>query len=168
MTDKTPKVCTTDGLPPKYPHGTAGAPKDINPLTGQHEAYWVLCEEERAKGFVRPVRDTYIHVGPEGPKYPTRDLTIEEHSKYDKYGYVQFEAYPEPNSVVGRYWTQQDLDRIGKGCGARTTMGQALSETYARDPQFYGSTFCTACCAHFPVGEAGEFVWASDGTKVGT
>ncbi len=28
---------------------------------GQQEGYVVLAEEERAKGFVRPVRRTYVH-----------------------------------------------------------------------------------------------------------
>jgi hypothetical protein len=28
---------------------------------GQQEGYIVLAEEERAKGFVRPVRRTYVH-----------------------------------------------------------------------------------------------------------
>jgi len=46
-------------------------------------------------------------------------------------------------------------------------MGMALAETYARDPKFYGSTFCTRCGTHFPVGEFGEFEW-EDGSKVGT
>ena len=46
-------------------------------------------------------------------------------------------------------------------------MGQALAETYARNPYFYSGTFCCRCRAHFPVGEDGEFVW-EDGTKVGT
>jgi hypothetical protein len=73
----------------------------------QAEVYLVLSDEERAKGFVRPVRRSYIH------------LT----------------------------------------CLALTTMGQALAETYARDPHFYGATYCCHCQAHFPVGEHGEFVW---------
>jgi hypothetical protein len=30
---------------------------------GQQEDYVVLTPEERAKGFVRPIRKTYIHVG---------------------------------------------------------------------------------------------------------
>jgi len=34
---------------------------DINPATGQQKAYVVLSPEERAKGFVRPVRRSYIH-----------------------------------------------------------------------------------------------------------
>lgn len=32
-----------------------------NPV-GQHRVYLVLSEEERAKGFVRPYRDKYLHV----------------------------------------------------------------------------------------------------------
>jgi hypothetical protein len=53
-------------------------------------------------------------------------------------------------------------------CGAVTTMGRALSETYARDPGFYSGTFCCACGAHFPVGQEGEFTWIADGQRVGT
>jgi hypothetical protein len=53
-------------------------------------------------------------------------------------------------------------------CGAVTTMGSALSQTYARDPYFYGGTYCAKCQDHFPVGEGGQFVWDGDGTKVGT
>lgn len=36
--------------------------KEINPATGQQKGYVVLAEEEVAKGFVRPVRDSYIHL----------------------------------------------------------------------------------------------------------
>ncbi len=53
-------------------------------------------------------------------------------------------------------------------CGAVTTMGRAIAETYAADPRFYGGTFCVHCGAHFPVGANGEFVWDGDGTLVGT
>lgn len=34
---------------------------EINPATGQQKAYVVLTPDERAKGFVRPVRHSYIH-----------------------------------------------------------------------------------------------------------
>jgi len=44
-------------------------------------------------------------------------------------------------------------------CGRVTTMGLALAETYARDPGFYGATYCTTCGQHRPVGAAGEFHW---------
>lgn len=37
--------------------------RSIDPATGQQREYYVLPEEERAKGFVRPVRETYLHVG---------------------------------------------------------------------------------------------------------
>lgn len=53
-------------------------------------------------------------------------------------------------------------------CGTVTTMSQSIAETYARDPKFYGGTFCCGCGTHFPVGEDGEFVWDDDGSKVGT
>ena len=52
-------------------------------------------------------------------------------------------------------------------CGTVTTMGTALAETYARQPTFYGATFCVSCSMHRPVGPDGEFVWL-DGSKVGT
>ena len=83
---------------------------------GQQKGYVVLSAEERAKGFVRPVRNAYVH---------------------DK-------------------------------CGGVTTMGQALAETYARDPAFYSGTFCAICRSHFPVGATGEFTWNGTTERVGT
>lgn len=47
-------------------------------------------------------------------------------------------------------------------------MGVALAETYARDPEFYGSTMCVACGVHYPVGAKGEFVWQGTDERVGT
>lgn len=52
-------------------------------------------------------------------------------------------------------------------CGSSTRMGTALAETYARQPSFYGATYCVGCRMHLPVGECGEFVW-DDGSRVGT
>ena len=59
-------------------------------------------------------------------------------------------------------------DYIHDTCGGETHMGLALSETYARDPKFYGATFCVHCGNHFPVGEDGEFTWTKSRMKVGT
>lgn len=101
------KVCTTSGKPLTDDH------REINPLTGQQKDYIVLCPDERAKGFIRPVRTTYLH----------------------------------------------------KICGTTTTMGQALAETYARNPSFYSGTFCFNCRAHLPLT---EFTWLDDGTQVGS
>lgn len=56
---------------------------------------------------------------------------------------------------------------VHQACGVATTMSLAIAETYARNPSFYGATFCVGCRAHFPVGEKGEFVW-DDGDKVGS
>ena len=52
-------------------------------------------------------------------------------------------------------------------CGTSTTMTMAIAETYARDPKFYGSTYCMHCRKHLPVGPDGEFEWP-DSTKVGS
>lgn len=35
--------------------------RDIDPATGQQKGYVVLSDDERAKGFVRPVRRAYVH-----------------------------------------------------------------------------------------------------------
>lgn len=55
-------------------------------------------------------------------------------------------------------------------CGTVTTMGKALSETYARDPKFYGGTFCCHCRDHFPLvtADGPQFVWDKDNTPVGS
>lgn len=101
---------TTDGRPADE------ADISIDPATGMQRDYIVLSEEERARGFVRPVRRSYIH----------------------------------------------------ETCGSVTTMGVALAQTYARDPHFYGGTFCAKCRAHFPVGPNGQFIWEGTQIKVGT
>lgn len=105
---------TTDRTDSRLGHGV-----DEEPIS-QHDVYLVLSEEERAKGFVRPVRRSYIHAKSLG------------------------------------------------GCGVVTLMGVALSETYARDPQFYGATYCVGCRMHKAVGENGEFLWDHTDVKVGT
>ncbi len=37
------------------------AHREIDAKSGQQKGYVVLAEEERAKGFVRPVRRSYVH-----------------------------------------------------------------------------------------------------------
>ncbi len=150
---------------PADPNYDGGAPQPIDPVTGMHKDYWVLSPEERAKGFVRPVRRTYKHVG-DRPKFPLRDLTSEEQIRYAGCNYTKFEQYLEADgsSVSGRFWTEA---RLNSGCGTLTTMGDAIAETYARNPEFYGATFCGQCRDHYPVGEKGEFEWL-DGSKVGS
>jgi hypothetical protein len=34
----------------------------IDPVTGMQNKYVVLSEEERSKGFVRPLRKAYVHI----------------------------------------------------------------------------------------------------------
>lgn len=43
-----------------------------------------------------------------------------------------------------------------RGCRAETTMIQAIAETYARTPSFYGATYCVGCNRHADVA---EFDW---------
>jgi hypothetical protein len=55
-------------------------------------------------------------------------------------------------------------------CGVATSMGQALAETYARDPSFYSGTFCVGCGQHFHLTDgngAAAFLW-DDQTAVGS
>lgn len=141
--------------------------KNIGP-DGMQETYLVLSDEERARGFVRPVRRSYRHVGPPGPTHELRDLTDDEAARFAGTGYVKFEPYPGDDIRHGRYWTQDRLDAVGKGCGTVTTMGLAIAETYARQPSFYGGTYCAGCSTHLPVGRDGEFVWEGTNERVGT
>lgn len=50
-----PKVTLTDGSPVTADH------REIDPKTGMQKGYIVLSDEERAKGYVRPVRRSYVH-----------------------------------------------------------------------------------------------------------
>lgn len=148
----------------------ASVPTSAKLADGQFADHWVLCEEERAKGFVRPVRQNYIHVGIPGPRFELRDLTAEEQERWGGEGYVKFEPYPKDyeRGGLGRFWTQAKLDKVGKGCGTNTRMPMACAETYARQPSYYGSTFCCGCGTYLPVGADGEFVWSGTDERVGT
>ena len=97
---------TDDPNDPRLTHGADTEPQPMAPV------YLVLSEEERAKGFVRPLRRSYVH----------------------------------------------------QTCGAVTRMGLAIAETYARNPTFYGATYCTVCRMHRPVA---EFVWDGTTEQVG-
>jgi hypothetical protein len=148
----------TDGSP--VPED--GSHTVIDPHTGQQRGYIVLTPEERAKGFIKPVRRSYRHRGPPTLPLNLRDLTEEEKKRNDpRWGYAKFEPYgPERLPLTGKYWTQPEIDRVGKYCGAVTTMSVAIAETYARQPDFYNGTYCVGCRTHFPLN---EFTWEPDG-----
>lgn len=98
---------TTNPLDPDLGHGA-----DDKPVP-KDKKYLVLSPEEISKGFVRPVRRSYVH----------------------------------------------------KECGTTTTMGLQIAETYARDPKFYGATYCVHCAKHRPVY---EFTWSGTDELVGS
>lgn len=60
---------TSDPNDPRLTHGSDETP------TPQAETYLVLSEDERAKGFVRPLRRSYIHVGVGGHEIDPDDPT---------------------------------------------------------------------------------------------
>jgi hypothetical protein len=155
------KTTFVDGRPVTEDHAELQA-------NGQQRDYVVLSAEERAKGFVRPVRLSYVHVGKRAPAN-LRELTEEERERYSEFGYVKFEPYGEDRApVLGKFWTQVELNRVRDGCGTVTTMAREIAETYARKPTFYSGTFCAKCRRHLPVGEDGEFVWHGTSERVGT
>ncbi len=130
-------------------------------LGGQNAAYLILSEEERSKGFVRPVRRSYVHTG-EIPKYPLREPTEEERQNTEGMGYIKVMDYPpEEAPKIKRFFTKKQLN----GCGVLTTMAQSIAETYAREPGFYGATYCCGCKRHLPVS---EFVWEDTCEVVGS
>lgn len=102
---------------PKDPRLTHGVDSEPGP---QADVYLVMSEDERKRGWVRPLRKTYIHNG------IRRD--------------------------------DSDL------CGVATTMATAIAETYAKNPDYYGATYCVGCRMHLPVS---EFTW-EDGNVVGS
>ena len=159
---------TTDPKDPRLCHGIDDEPGP------QCEVYLVLSEEERAKGFVRPVRTSYVHIGKSMSHYKGiyRMLTEEEQKEYPdkKYVAVLTVMTKEDGSFLGgTYVNQKEFDayqnneRIG-GCGCSTKMALELAETYARNPNFYGSTYCVYCQKHLPVS---EFVWEGTNITVG-
>jgi hypothetical protein len=155
------RVTLADGSPVRP--GALG----IDPETGQQHSYLVLSPDERAKGFVRPVRTVYVHVGRPGPRYPLREATVEEKQSRGQ-DCVWFEEYPANAPYKGRYWSNAMIGRIMAGCGSATMMDRVMAETYARDPKFYSTTFCARCRRHFPVGLDGEFIWDGSRDPVGT
>jgi hypothetical protein len=160
-------MTTTD---PKDPRLGYGIDKEAIP---QNDVYLVLSPEERAKGFVRPFRDSYVHVG--------RLFELDEDSVIEKLtpseairfgtdkNYVAFLRYPESkHPVIGRALTQEEVDKVGQyvgGCGSVTRMCAAIAETYARNPKFYGATYCYNCRKHLDVS---EFLWVNTNEIVGS
>jgi hypothetical protein len=156
---------TTDPKDPKLGHGV-----DKDPIP-QNEVYLVLSEEERAKGFIRPVRTSYVHIGKKielkgGKARKLNKKELEFYKEFNWYGYIKYPKSERP--LVGIYLTKEEYENIGKyvgGCRTLTIMNRIIAETYARDPKFYGATYCMGCQKHLPVE---EFVWEGTNEIVGS
>jgi len=132
----------------------------------QNECYLILSEEERAKGFIRPYRNQYIHIGKNIKSHWKSIYRIlnEEEKNEHKEKYVAIMTVltdEEGNFKGGAYVTQEQLDKWKKGeqdggCGGKTIMAREIAETYARNPSFYGATWCMNCKKHIDVN---EFIW---------
>lgn len=132
----------------------------------QAKVYLVLSDEELKKGYIRPLRTKYEHRGQSlagliNPRLMIEDEIQRHGNRF--YGYADYEPSYEP--LIGRALTRQAyLDLVaGKkytgGCGVETKMHETIGATYARDPKFYGATYCVGCGKHLPVG---EFVWSDN------
>jgi len=153
------KYATTDGRTPEVDGPT---PTEETLADGQYKSHWILTKEERSKGFIRPVRTSYKHVGVR-PTYSLRALTPHEQEVHSEMNYQYYEEYPpEKLPLIGHYWTEEALN---SGCGGVTTMPYDIAETWAADPHFYGSTFCARCHKYLPVE---EFVWNGTNERLGS
>lgn len=56
------RLRTTLSGRPADPFYLGPAPQPPDPVTGKYLDYWVLPKEERARGFIRPLRDVYRHI----------------------------------------------------------------------------------------------------------
>lgn len=99
---------------------------------------------------------------------PQADAYLVLSKKERKAGFVR----PVRRTYV--HWTQADGSPVPsfvvsakgfRGCGAATTMSVDIAETYARNPGFYGSTYCVGCKMHLPVA---EFTWDGAEALVGS
>lgn len=162
--------CTVSGKQPTNPDDAPTPTEALRP-DGQKADHWVMCPGEIIKaGFKRPVRSSYVHVGRPAPQFKLEDMTTEQQARWQGIGYIKFERFPEGHdrTGIGRFWTQEQLDKVDKGCGTKTSMPTAIAETYAASPGYYGSTFCCGCKTYLPVGRDGEFVWDGTTDRVGT
>lgn len=66
----------------------------------------------------------------------------------------QFERHPTKDE--GEFVQPVRSSYVHDGCGKTTTMGSALAESFARDPNQYAKTFCAGCGDYYSLD---EFTW---------
>lgn len=156
------KTTLVDGSPVTSDH------REIQ-SNGQQKAYVVLSEEERSKGFVRPLRRRYIHVGkPICAKIRksrvqrlggARFICTLQDKHDEECGEWKSVSQPEGEEA------KRTHTLVPVSCGELTMIKGSIAETYARDPKFYNETFCVSCRAYFLVE---EFVWNDTNERVGS
>lgn len=159
MTDPKPRA-TVSGRAPEDP-AVPGAPAPIDPVTGQHKDHYVLPEEERAKGYIRPLRFSYTHAGRlvcGKPKNKNPDQ-LEGEEVPDIWVCLGAPGHEGPCGTPG-----YGRNRNVIGCQTSTRMPASIAETWAADPKYYGETFCVGCKKYLPVG---EFVWDGSIERLG-
>lgn len=124
------------------------------PIRARREA-----EEERRRATTPPVDRTKLCTTSGESVEDVRRNQTEKTGQHKSYIVLCDEEHARKGSCVPYRDTYKHLT-----CGTTTTMGRKIAETYARDPEFYGETFCVNCNAHFRLS---EFVWL-DGSQVGS
>ena len=83
---------------------------EVNEITKQNKVYLVLSDEEKAKGFIRPVRNSYVHVG---RYYEHEPVLLKEPKEFKDIVYVAtIPSLVKDGKVIGSaYITQKEFDQ---------------------------------------------------------
>ena len=72
MQDGISTRVTLSGEPSEFLNGPAPASLDVS--SGMYLDYWILSQGDRERGFIRPVRSTYIHSACQQSTVMARDI----------------------------------------------------------------------------------------------
>lgn len=133
-------------LPPEL--ATPAVRAVIEPLMGRPLAR--LVEALRAAVDSDGLRHTSTTTDPTDPRL-THGVDEEPTPQAEAYLVSEEGGFLRPVRYAYRH--------VVADCGAVTTMSRPIAETYARQPGFYGATYCVGCRMHLPVG---QFEWVPE------
>ena len=130
---------------------------------------------ERSPAFleiIRPLRARLLDTAPpavdrsktmltDGSPVPVDHSHVTDRGDGQQRGYVVLSDEERLRGFVRPYRESY----VHKPYGAETKMGRKIAETYARNPGFYGATFCARCGSHFPLD---QFIWSGTDERVGS